>query len=120
MLKRKVFKISSGAKFGKVVAFLRRQLGMDSGGGGGLGESGETVRGAEGLWCYVNQSFAPALDAEVGGLWKASYLHESTFFSSFHPHTALYLYYVADLGKMQCFKTDDQLVVSYCKSVAFG
>jgi len=91
MLKRKVFKISSGAKFGKVVAFLRKQLGMD----GGIGDSGEGVVGGagagrgEGLWCYVNQSFAPALDAEVGGLWR-------------------------------CFKTDDQLVVGYCKSVAFG
>ena len=62
MLKRKVFKISSGAKFGKVVAFLRKQLGMDEGG---------AVVG-EGLWCYVNQSFAPGLDAEVGGLWRVS------------------------------------------------
>ncbi|RPB24525.1 hypothetical protein L211DRAFT_837446 [Terfezia boudieri ATCC MYA-4762] len=61
MLKRKVFRISSGAKFGKVVAFLRKQLGMDEGGAPG-----------EGLWCYVNQSFAPGLDAEVGGLWRVS------------------------------------------------
>ena len=92
LLKRQVFKISSGAKFGRVVASLRKQLGMDTGGsssssGGGMGESSETVvagrappppvRG-EGLWCYVNQSFAPALDAEVGGLWKGSTLHYTT------------------------------------------
>ena len=112
MLKRKVFKISSGAKFGKVVAFLRKQLGMDSGTGGGGGggsggsgsgmvESGETVvataaagrvapRGGEGLWCYVNQSFAPALDAEVGGLWKAS-CSDIFFFPSFL-FTHIYIY----------------------------
>jgi len=63
MLRRKVFKISSGAKFGKVVAFLRKQLGIGEGSEGGVGRG-------EGLWCYVNQSFAPALDAEVGGLWR--------------------------------------------------
>ncbi|KAF8477173.1 hypothetical protein BDZ91DRAFT_708797 [Kalaharituber pfeilii] len=90
ILKRQVFKISSGAKFGKVVAFLRKQLGMDGvggegvGGEGGGGGGGEAMKG-EGLWCYVNQSFAPGWMLRWG-----------------------------------CFKIDDQLVVNYCKSVAFG
>ena len=30
------------------------------------------VRADEGVWCYVNNVFAPGLDEGVGGLWKVS------------------------------------------------
>ncbi|KAI5778418.1 ubiquitin-like autophagy protein Apg12-domain-containing protein [Geopyxis carbonaria] len=54
-LAKDVYKIKSSQRFESVVAFLRKAL--------GLGD-------ADGIYAYVNWSFAPALDENVGNLWN--------------------------------------------------
>lgn len=54
-LRQRVFKISSTQRFGFVVGFLRKKLGLKEG---------------EGVWCYVNSVFAPGGDEVVGNLWR--------------------------------------------------
>ena len=54
-LRQRVFKISSTRRFETVVNFLRKKLSMEQ---------------SEGIFCYVNSVFAPALDEVVGNLWR--------------------------------------------------
>ncbi|CAI4055911.1 Atg12p SKDI_02G3240 [Saccharomyces kudriavzevii IFO 1802] len=70
-LKPSVCKISMSQSFAMVILFLKRRLKMDN------------------VYCYINNSFAPSPQQNVGELW------------------------------MQ-FKVNDELIVSYCASVAFG
>ncbi|EJS44673.1 atg12p [Saccharomyces arboricola H-6] len=70
-LKPSVCKISMSQSFAMVILFLKRRLKMDH------------------VYCYINNSFAPSPQQNVGELW------------------------------MQ-FKVNDELIVSYCASVAFG
>ena len=54
-LRQRVFKISASQRFGFVVSFLRRKLGVQPG---------------ESVFCYVNSVFAPSGDEGVGNLWR--------------------------------------------------
>lgn len=74
ILKTQVFKINASQKFEAVVRFLKKKL---------------DCKPTDSVFCYVNSVFAPALDENVGGLWR-------------------------------CFKTDDQLIVCYSLTPAFG
>lgn len=66
-----VCKISSTQSFSMVITFLRRKLKVSE------------------VYCYINNSFAPTPQQNVGDLWTQ-------------------------------FKIQEELVVSYCSSVAFG
>ena len=66
-LKQKVFKISASSKFGAVVKFLGKKLGLGKG-EPAIGSGGGS--GATALFCYVNSVFAPGLDEGVGNLWR--------------------------------------------------
>ncbi|RPA71247.1 hypothetical protein BJ508DRAFT_367838 [Ascobolus immersus RN42] len=83
-------------RFEKVVVFLRKKLGLGKAGGAG------GPAGAGGLFCYVNSKFSPAGDESVGNLFDG----------------LAWWGLCADL--VQCFKVDEQLVVSYCLAEAFG
>jgi ubiquitin-like protein ATG12 len=52
-LRQRVFKITGTQKFSFVVGFLRKKLGL---------------KAEEGVWCYVNNVFAPGGDEVVGNL----------------------------------------------------
>jgi ubiquitin-like protein ATG12 len=54
-LVRKVFAITASKKFAVVVSFLRKRLGL---------------KDTDSIFVYVNSTFAPALDEEVGNLFK--------------------------------------------------
>ncbi|KAL7275649.1 Ubiquitin-like protein [Rhizina undulata] len=73
-LNRDVYKIKTTQKFESVVKFLRDTL---------------QISPADSIFLYINSSFAPALDENVGNLFD-------------------------------CFRIDDQLLVSYCMTAAFG
>jgi ubiquitin-like protein ATG12 len=91
ILKNRVFKISASQKFETVVKFLRKKL---------------DCKETDSVFCYVNSVFAPGLDEGVGGLWRVrtASSHVSELYSSL----------------LQCFKTDDQLIVAYSMTPAFG
>ena len=93
LLKQKVFKISASSKFGSVVSFLRKKLGLNmppiAGAESGAKGAAATHQQVGGLFCYINQVFAPGLDEGVGNLWR-------------------------------CFKTDETLIVAYSITPAFG
>ncbi|KAK6337177.1 Ubiquitin-like protein [Orbilia javanica] len=78
-LKKKVFTLTASKKFSVVVNFLRKNLGLN----GAPGDSGQS------LFVYVNSTFAPSLDEEVGNLYRS-------------------------------FKRENELVVNYCLTPAFG
>ena len=92
-LKQKVFKISASSKFGSVVSFLRKKLGLNvsstATGEGSAKGAAATHQQVGGLFCYVNSVFAPGLDEGVGNLWR-------------------------------CFRTDETLIVAYSVTPAFG
>ncbi|KAG0130883.1 ubiquitin-like autophagy protein Apg12-domain-containing protein [Tuber indicum] len=73
-LDKAVYKIKTSQRFENVVKFLRDSLGL---------------RNSEGIFLYVNSTFAPGGDENVGNLWN-------------------------------CFRVDDQLIVSYAMNAAFG
>ena len=73
--------------------YLRRKLGAESGAG--------TARGAQSVFCYVNNIFAPGLDEGVGGLWRVSFFFLS-FFSYF---THRFLICTPDGGDMRVQKS---------------
>jgi ubiquitin-like protein ATG12 len=52
ILKQQVFKLSSKNPFGKVVQFIRKELGLQN----------------ESLYCYINSSFMPTMDDLLGDL----------------------------------------------------
>lgn len=54
-LRREQVKVAGTAKFETVVAYVRKHL---------------KVKESEGVFCYVNSTFAPALDEVVGNLWR--------------------------------------------------
>ncbi|KAK6343694.1 Ubiquitin-like protein [Orbilia blumenaviensis] len=78
-LKKKVFTLTASKKFSFVVNFLRKSLGLN----------GLPNPNGQSLFVYVNSTFAPSLDEEVGNLYK-------------------------------CFKRENELVVNYCLTPAFG
>ncbi|KAI5300923.1 Ubiquitin-like protein [Ascosphaera pollenicola] len=55
ILKTQVFKINASQKFEAVVRFLKKKL---------------NCKPTDSVFCYVNSVFAPALDENVGGLWR--------------------------------------------------
>lgn len=63
--KRELSRISAGQKFEVVVGYLNRVLRLQDKDGGGA-NNGKSV------FCYVNATFAPALDEVVGNLWRVS------------------------------------------------
>lgn len=93
ILKNRIFKISASQKFETVVKFLRKKL---------------DCKDTDSVFCYVNSVFAPGLDEGVGGLWRVSQLSVADY--KYRP--------IEDF--MQCFKTDDQLIVAYSMTPAFG
>ncbi|KAH8154101.1 uncharacterized protein LAJ45_01868 [Morchella importuna] len=74
ILNKDVYKIKTNQRFENVVKFLRDNLGIPA---------------SESIFTYINATFAPALDENVGNLYNS-------------------------------FKVDDQLIVSYCRTAAFG
>ncbi|KAF3933741.1 hypothetical protein ABW19_dt0206420 [Dactylella cylindrospora] len=104
-LKKNVKALTASKKFSVVVNFLRNQLKLNprtlsndgKGGAGtstaenGSGSGSGTLPNNNGqsLFVYVNSTFAPSLDEEVGNLFR-------------------------------CFKKEDELVVNYCLTPAFG
>lgn len=50
-----VLKVPGNQKFSSLVNYLRRQLGP----------------GTPSLFCYINATFAPSLDAEIEDLWNS-------------------------------------------------
>lgn len=92
ILKNRVFKISASQKFETVVKFLRKKL---------------DCKDTDSVFCYVNSVFAPGLDEGVGGLWRVS-------------NNIIFYRYKLTECKLQCFKTDDQLIVAYSMTPAFG
>jgi ubiquitin-like protein ATG12 len=95
ILQRQICKISATQRFEGVVAYLRRVL-----------KCGPT----DSVFLYVNSTFAPALDEIVGNL------HRVSGFRISRSKTANLL------AGLQCFRnqTDDQLVVAYSMTPAFG
>lgn len=91
ILKNRVFKISASQKFETVVKFLRKKL---------------DCKDTDSVFCYVNSVFAPGLDEGVGGLWRVSYTRVMACAGAYQ--------------RLQCFKTDDQLIVAYSMTPAFG
>ncbi|KAJ3306154.1 hypothetical protein HDV03_000388 [Kappamyces sp. JEL0829] len=53
ILKQSVFKLSSTNAFAKIIAFIRKELGLDQG---------------DSLFCYVNSSVMPTPDELLGDL----------------------------------------------------
>ncbi|RVD89542.1 uncharacterized protein DFL_000545 [Arthrobotrys flagrans] len=93
-LKKKVFTLTASKKFSVVVNFLRKNLGLNGpppgtspSNSGNLTTQPNT--NGQSLFVYVNSTFAPSLDEEVGNLYK-------------------------------CFKRENELVVNYCLTPAFG
>lgn len=78
-LKQQLFMLSSSSAFSTVLRLLRKKL---------------QLKPHEGLHCYIGQSFSPALDEEVAGLWKCF--------------------------KTPGLKTPYELVVQYALSPTFG
>lgn len=102
------------------------------------------------MFCYVNNIFAPGLDEGVGGLWRVGfflgflflfwifhvlkegalpfYISLTQFFQSFNHHRPIFLFpppfenqkHPNSHPTLQCFKTDDQLIVGYSMTPAFG
>jgi ubiquitin-like protein ATG12 len=68
----------------------------------------------EGVFCYVNSVFAPGLDEGVGNLWRVSSIFIPLFFVCIVIWTRLLTFF------LQCFKTGEELVVSYSVTQAFG
>ncbi|KAF3152640.1 Ubiquitin-like protein [Orbilia oligospora] len=93
-LKKKVFTLTASKKFSVVVNFLRKNLGLNGPPPGASPSSSghlitQTNTNGQSLFVYVNSTFAPSLDEEVGNLYK-------------------------------CFKRENELVVNYCLTPAFG
>lgn len=55
LLKQSVFRISSTQHFSAILNFIRKRVGAKEG---------------EGVFCYVNSTFAPQPDEVVGNLWR--------------------------------------------------
>lgn len=70
-LRQRVFRVSSSNRFETVVMYLRRKLGAETGG------TARSAGGAQSVFCYVNNTFAPGLDEGVGGLWRVSFFYFS-------------------------------------------
>ncbi|KAK6537218.1 Ubiquitin-like protein [Orbilia ellipsospora] len=93
-LKKNVFTLTASKKFSVVVNFLRNKLKLNgpattaSPSNSGNLSPGQKNNG-QSLFVYVNNTFAPSLDEEVGNLFR-------------------------------CFKREDELLVNYCLTPAFG
>lgn len=103
ILRQKVFKVSASQKFETVVNFLRKKL---------------ECKPTDSVFLYVNSVFAPGLDEGVGNLHRVSRSHDRNLFIP--PSTFLDVPKVRWLRRIQCFKTDDQLIVAYSMTPAFG
>jgi hypothetical protein len=56
ILKTSVFKLSSTHQFSHLISFIRRQL---------------SLKDSDGLFCYINASFAPTPDEKIDSLYRA-------------------------------------------------
>lgn len=95
ILIKDVYKIKTNQRFESVVKFLRDNLG---------------IAASESIFTYINSTFAPALDENVGNLYNVRL-------------TAVATVVVNEILIDECtqsFKVDDQLVVWYCRTAAFG
>ncbi|KAF3903286.1 hypothetical protein ABW20_dc0109885 [Dactylellina cionopaga] len=93
-LKKNLKTLTASKKFSVVVHFLRTKLGLNAPPPAtSLSSSGNLSvlpnNNGQSLFVYVNSTFAPSLDEEVGNLYR-------------------------------CFKREDELVVNYCLTPAFG
>ncbi|KAK6346540.1 Ubiquitin-like protein [Orbilia brochopaga] len=93
-LKKNVFTLTASKKFSVVVNFLRNKLKLNAplaatspSNSGNLSTQPNT--NGQSLFVYVNSTFAPSLDEEVGNLFR-------------------------------CFKREEELIVNYCLTPAFG
>ncbi|KAI9792138.1 MAG: Ubiquitin-like protein [Piccolia ochrophora] len=104
-LKRLVFKVASEKSFGAVMRFVGKRVGVETGmgraggGGGGGGEAGDGER---------DDVTTTAMDGRELGVW--GYVN-SVFAPGWDEGIG---------GLWACFKTDDQLVVGYSLTPAFG
>lgn len=92
VLARSVFQISATQKFDYLVIWLRKKL---------------KVSETDSVFLYVNQSFAPSLEEVVGNLHRVSSGASQSVLAQ-------------QANIIQCFKTNDQLVISYSMTPAFG
>ena len=99
ILKQQVYKISATQRFEAVVIFLRKVL---------------KVRREDSVFLYVNSTFAPSMDEVVGNLHRVSASMRLKW-------TELETREMV-ANELQCFRnqTDDQLVVAYSLTPAFG
>ncbi|EWC46406.1 hypothetical protein DRE_04349 [Drechslerella stenobrocha 248] len=93
-LKKNVFTLTASKRFSVVVNFLRNKLRLNAPAAAASPSSSGNLAalpnsGGQSLFVYVNSTFAPSLDEEVGNLFR-------------------------------CFKREDELVVNYCLTPAFG
>ncbi|KAF3905309.1 hypothetical protein ABW21_db0209864 [Orbilia brochopaga] len=93
-LKKNVFTLTASKKFSVVVNFLRNKLKLNGPPAATSPSSSGNItaqpnNNGQSLFVYVNSTFAPSLDEEVGNLFR-------------------------------CFKREEELVVNYCLTPAFG
>jgi ubiquitin-like protein ATG12 len=76
------------------------------------------------VFCYVNSVFAPGLDEGVGNLWRVSFFFFCRCSFSATSYSCLGWFCFGEVFLltflMQCFKTGEELVVSYSVTQAFG
>ncbi|TWW79135.1 Ubiquitin-like protein ATG12 [Takifugu flavidus] len=112
IMKQKKWAVERGRTVQSLSQFISRFLKLDAG---------------EQLFIYVNQSFAPSPDQDVGVLFDLSLLDGllsviSVLVQPFCNVIYLYLTYisVSHIPFFQCFGSDGKLVLHYCKSQAWG
>ncbi|KAF3905333.1 hypothetical protein AA313_de0203307 [Arthrobotrys entomopaga] len=92
-LKKNVKTLTASKKFSVIVNFLRNKLKLNGPSTASPSNSGQLSpaqnNNGQSLFVYVNNTFAPSLDEEVGNLFR-------------------------------CFKREDELLVNYCLTPAFG
>ncbi|EPS39731.1 hypothetical protein H072_6465 [Dactylellina haptotyla CBS 200.50] len=93
-LRKNVVTLTASRKFSVVVTFLRKKLRLDAPAPATSPTSSGNLaplpnNNGQSLFVYVNSTFAPSLDEEVGNLFR-------------------------------CFKREDELIVNYCLTPAFG
>lgn len=96
---------------------MRKRLLEGKGGEAGEGAGG----GNESVFCYVNSVFAPGLDEGVGALWRVSLRLKGAWLRGvWRGGRDGEIGMGCGLMWWQCFKTDDQLIVAYSMTPAFG
>ena len=68
VLNKDTYKIKTSQRFENVAVFLRAQLGLSS--SSPSASTSPPPAAQQSLYLYVNFTFAPALDENVGNLWR--------------------------------------------------